>query len=81
MRKLAPLARPSAGFLLVVMLFLALDLVFIGLLICGATTMLVGSGLFAAWLLLVVLSCSRRIRGETVEFIRMFLNAARNLNG
>ena len=81
MRTHTPLERPSVGVFLVLLLLLTLDLIFIGLLTFGSTRVLVGSGLAAAWLLLVVLSCSKPIRSETVEFLRKFLDAARGFNG
>jgi hypothetical protein len=74
-------ARPSLWVVLVALLFLALDLVVIGWLSFGPTRILLGLGLIVAWLLLVILSCSRRIRVESVSFLKRFLDAARDING
>ncbi len=75
------LRRPSFGVLLVVLLFLALDLVVIGLLSSGPTRMLLGLGLTDSWLLFTMLSCSQRIRGESLDFLRQFLDAAKDFDG
>ncbi len=81
MRKPTTLDRPSPGAFLVLLLCLVLDLVVIGLLSFGPTRVLAGTGLAAAWLLLVILTCSKRIRGETAGLLRKFLDAARDFNG
>ena len=73
--------RPSRGLLLVALLALTLDLVLIGLLSFGPTPAWLGLGLIAAWLLSVILFCSKRIRDESVDFLRKFLGAARDFNG
>lgn len=63
------------------LLGLVLDLVVIGLLSVGATRVLAGVGLAAAWLLLMILSCSKGIRDETAGLLRKFLNAGKDFNG
>jgi hypothetical protein len=72
--------RPSPGVFLVLFLVLVLDLVVIGLLGIGFTRVLAGMGVAAAWLLMVILSCSKRTRGETAGLLRKFLDAARDFN-
>ena len=73
--------RPSRWVLLVALLFLTLDLVVLGWLAFGATRLLLVVGVVAAWLLLVILSCSKRIRTESVGFLKRCLDAARDFNG
>jgi hypothetical protein len=65
----------------VLLLGLVLDLVIIGLLGFGWTPVLGGVGLAAAWLLLMILSCSKRIRSETAGLMRKFLDAAGDFIG
>lgn len=73
--------RPSPGVLLVALLVLMLHVAVIGLVSVGPNPMMIGFGLGVAWLLGGILSCSQRIRVETVAILRKFLDAARAFNG